>query len=360
MFGYLFKRVYKNKRMIMKKIILLSASLFSVIILNCRNVEPPTVESLTFSYTKVKGIGQESGIVRRDPSDVIKIENHYYVWYTRVDYNNLEEKFMHLKPSGYPGRLWYAKSVDGVNWTEQGQALGVGETGAWDSFGVFTPNILNYQGRYWLYYTGVMPTPGRDDGVFENNSTNDYTAIGLAVSDSPDGPFKRVSSNPILETNREEPESFDSYRVDDACLLVRDGKIWLYFKGRSLSHGRTGPRSTKMGLAIADKPEGPYTKQNNGEPVQDSGHEVQICKSYENVMSLVSPTGPQGKSIQIAPDGIHFQVILSGLQHQPGAPGVYRPELTDPSAQTGFAEWGLSHGRPGPYLQRFDCEWSFK
>jgi len=43
--------------------------------------------------------------------------------------------------------------------------------------------------------TGVRPTPGKA-GVFENNSTSDPTAIGVAVADLPDGPFKRVANNP--------------------------------------------------------------------------------------------------------------------------------------------------------------------
>jgi len=36
----------------------------------------------------------------------------------------------------------------------------------------------------------VKPTPGNAKGEFENNSTTDITAIGVAMSGSPDGPFK--------------------------------------------------------------------------------------------------------------------------------------------------------------------------
>ena len=36
-----------------------------------------------------------------------------------------------------------------------------------------------------------------------------------------------------------------------------------------------GPRHTKLGVAIADKPEGPYTKNENN-PIIKSGHEVMV------------------------------------------------------------------------------------
>jgi hypothetical protein len=182
------------------------------------------IRSLSFRYSDVTGIGKEIGVCRRDPSDVIRVGDTCYVYYTKVIRDELPAARRRLYPSGYPGTVWYAVSKDeGRTWDEQGQALGLGEPGAFDSFGVFTPNILAYEGKYWLYYTGVRPTPGRA-GVFENNSTNDPTAIGVAVADLPDGPFKRVANNPVLATGGER-QAFDSYRVHDACLVVRGGKV---------------------------------------------------------------------------------------------------------------------------------------
>ena len=91
--------------------------------------------------------------------------------------------------------------------------------GRFDSQATFTPNILYANGKYYLYYTGVKPTPENEKGEFENNSTTDITAIGVAVSDSPDGPFARVTEEPILKVSVES-EKFDSYRVDDASLPI--------------------------------------------------------------------------------------------------------------------------------------------
>lgn len=322
---------------------------------------PPdqAISSVTFTYSDAPGIGLEAGVCRRDPSDVIRVGDTYYVYYTKVVRDELPKKSRSLYPSGYPGTVWYATSNDeGRTWTEIGEALAAGPDGAFDSFGVFTPNILKQGGRYFLYYTGVRPTPTRDDGVFENNSTNDFTAIGLAVSDSPSGPFARIGNQPIMEVS-DRRDQFDSYRIDDACLLVHDGKVWLYYKGRALRYGTAGPRHTQMGVAVAAAPAGRYVRQNGGRPVQNSGHEVLIWEDGPTggVMSLVSNTGPNGRTMQYAADGLGFHVLVRDLKDQPKAPGLFRPELTDPvaSAATTDSRWGISmvHGRD-PYLRRFE------
>ncbi|MDR9417296.1 MAG: family 43 glycosylhydrolase, partial [Gracilimonas sp.] len=189
-----------------------------------------TYKNIEFSYQEVSGIGFEEGVTRRDPSDVIKVGQTYYVYYTKIP--DAEPKYW---GAGYWGAtVWCAKSEDeGYSWTEVGEMLDVGKKDNWDSQAVFTPNIFYSNGKYYLFYTGVKPTPGNEDGEFENNSVTDITAIGVSVSDSPTGPFKRVSEDPILKVSVE-PEKFDSYRVDDAALLYRNGLYWLYYKGRSL------------------------------------------------------------------------------------------------------------------------------
>ncbi len=316
-----------------------------------------SVRGVSFAYREAVGLGWTEGVVRRDPSDVIRVGEMYYVYYSKVDQKELPANKRHLRNSGYAATVWCATSSDGVHWRERKEVLGLGQTGTWDSFGVFTPNILKYDGAYWLYYTGVQPTPGRRDGTFENNSENDVTAIGVARGDTPLGPFCRVSGHPVLTTSPQ-PADFDSYRVDDACLLVREGKIWLYYKGRCRLHGRTGPSTTKMGVAVSDAPTGPFTKLNGGRPVQDSGHEVQIWPFGPGVMSLVSPTGPNGRTLQYAPDGLHFRIVLSRLQAQPRAPGMYRPELTNPDIEPGLPTWGIDMGLgKSPFLRRFECRW---
>ena len=110
-------------------------------------------DSVWFEYEEITGIGYEKEVSRRDPSDVIKVGDKYYVWYTKIP-SMTNGKKTPLYPSGYYGTIWYASSSNGGHsWQEQGEALGLGEKGAFDSHAVFTPNILVDNGKYYLFYT---------------------------------------------------------------------------------------------------------------------------------------------------------------------------------------------------------------
>jgi hypothetical protein len=124
-------------------------------------------------------------------------------------------------------------------------------------------------------------------------STEVPTAIGVASAVSPEGPWIRNPNNPVL-TPGKDAAGFDSFRVDDACLITRGGKYWLYFKGRQQGHS---PRETKCGVAIASWPMGPYRKSAVN-PVIGSGHEVLVWPEGTGVTALVGPMGPEKNTLQ--------------------------------------------------------------
>ncbi len=300
-------------------------------------------KTISFTYQDISGIGKDSVYNRRDNSDIIKVDNTYYIWYSRMN---------SPVTSGYWATIWYATSKDeGYSWQEQGMALGLGAEGEFDSHSVFTPNILSYKGKYYMYYTGVKPTPGNAKGQFEGNHTTDFTAFGLAVANSPDGPFERVENNPVLKIS-DIAEDFDSYRIDDASLLVKDEKVWFYYKGRSIIHGKKGPRFTKMGVAMAEQPEGPFKKYK--EPLIDKGHEVLIWNYDGGIASLASLS----KSIYWANDGLDFSLIHENLKNIPMAPGLYRPHLEGDNSRTTIPGWGISmkYKKGQTYLVRFEMK----
>lgn len=175
------------------------------------------------------------------------------------------------------------------------------------------------------------------------------TAFGVSVAGAPDGPWVKLTIGPVFESTQD-PNKFDSYRVDDSCYLVREGKIWMYYKGRQWEHT---PQETKMGVAIGERPEGPFVRQNNGDFVQDSGHEVMVWPYKGGVMSMVSDTGPNAMTLQFAADGVSFQIIGRLPENYPRAPGCYRPDLTDPEADG--TTWGICMATDSghPYLQRY-------
>ncbi len=283
---------------------------------------------IEFLYDTVSGIGHEKGCTRRDPSDIIKVGGTCYVYYTKI----------YGRAPGYWGTIWYAISNDdGYNWKEQGEILGLGKKDMFDHQATFTPNIFFAKGKYYLYYTGVKPTPGNAKGEFENNSTNDITAIGVAMSDSPEGPFKRVSEEPILKVSVE-PEKFDSYRVDDAALLYRNGLYWLYHKGRSRVNEAEGPAHTQMGVAFSTSPEGPFTKYVN--PILPQSHEVMIWQEATGIAALASLSS----TLEYAANGIDFTSnrLAVKVKNFPKAPGAYRSDLNAPTTSGDGLKWGIS------------------
>ena len=289
---------------------------------------------LATQFTYTDAIPYEPGVTRRDPSPIIKVDGSYYFYCSRAT----------VDASGYYASVWCASSPDGRAWTERGEAIPKGGPGAWDENGVFTPTTLLAEGKCYVFYTAV-PKP------FTNAQPEPTkTAIGVAVADSPLGPFTKFAGNPVL---RPGPEGdFDGLRVDDACLTVRGGRYWLYYKGREKTKL---PSQTKMGLAIADHPTGPYVGCEEN-PVLDSGHEVCVWPHRQGVAALVAPTGPQGGTVQYSADGLHFRPVSE--VEPPSAPGPYRTDaFQDTPFGTGIT-WGICQNnreKPRPFLMRFDC-----
>ena len=317
---------------------LILTALLLASILSLRAAEQP-VGTATTIRSALTGIGLEKGVSRRDPSDVIKVGDLYYVWYSKGP----------LK-TGYKATVWYATSRDGLNWIEKGEAVAKGEAGNWDAGSVFTPNILVAEGRYWLFYTGTTKSYGKG---FQPDSK-----IGIAVADSPDGPWTRLPNNPVLK-NSDNPQDFDSMLVDDACLMVREGNIWLYYKGRQLGKS---PAHTQMGLAIAEKPEGPYIKH-EANPVIPGNHAVLAWPQGKGVAAMIGTSGPADiiNTVQYADDGIHFSKTHDAVDG-PRAGGAYRPEAFSNSGTGKPIQWGVEigkhKGKELPYIHRVDIQWS--
>jgi hypothetical protein len=286
-----------------------------------------------FRYSEVWPCDER--VTRRDPSPVIAHGGSYFVWYS----------LNRAARDGYSASIWYATSADGHYWQEIGEALPKGPSGAFDEHGVFTPTILQAAGRYYLYYTAVPEPFTNDDG----GPRGTRTAIGVAVADTPHGPWRRHTGNPILRPS-DDPTQFDSMRVDDSCLIARDGAYWMYYKGRQQERS---PRETKMGLAIAPTPLGPFVKE-AGNPVLDSGHEICVWPHGHGVACLVCQVGPQGNTLQFSDDGRHFRKIADTVP--PKAPGPFRADAFREGAGPGIT-WGIAMIQmPRPHLVRFECD----
>jgi hypothetical protein len=216
-------------------------------------------------YKPLKGgFVYEEGIVRRDPSAVIKVGAKYYVWYTRSTGStqgfagNIEnEKVFPWDRS----EICYATSDDGWTWKEVGIAIERGEKGSYDDHSVFTSETTVIDRKYYLNYQTVK----------SRYVVRVIEESGIAWADSPNDPWHK-SSVPILspatngvrkgtEYNRfvvEKKGGFDSHKTHDSCIMPYKRKFYLYYKGEQMGEEITfGGRQIRHGMAIADNPLGP-------------------------------------------------------------------------------------------------------
>jgi len=314
---------------------------------------------LEFKQTDLGGdFASDPKLIRRDPSAVIKVGDLYYVYYTRgMCYaEGPVKKFFPWDQCD----IWYATSTDGWNWQEQGPAVERGPAGSYDDASVFTVEVLAHEGKYYLVYQCV-----KAPYVYRVKNT-----VGMAIADSPDGPWTKLPEPILRPTNNgqwqgEEGRAvvkkgdFDSHKVHDPCLMFYKGKFYLYYKGERMGEERFfGQREIKWGVAIADRPEGPYIKSEYN-PISNSGHEVCVWHHNGGIASLITTDGPEKNTIQWAPDGINFE-IMSTLSNPPTAMGLYRTDHTDKDPLEGI-RWGLWHTNETghwrtswDYIKRFD------
>ena len=309
-----------------------------------------------FKYTPLKGFdyhGHDGTISRRDPSKVIFANGKYYVWYTHR-HTSTSPKGAKNCTETIPSSdwdladIWYATSEDGFSWTEQGVAVPrppkpqVG----WRS--VTTTDILQWKGKYYLYYQGFMQASG---------TRGDDCPVAVSYADSPDGPW--TAYNKIVIPNGT-PGEWDQYSIHDPYPLVYKGKIYLYYK----SDFDGDPRLVRMqGLAMADHPLGPF-KKHPLNPVINSGHETTLFPFKNGIAALVHGDGNEHNTIQFAEDGVNFE-IASIVSLMPIAGGPFIPDAFTNTRDGRGVTWGLSHftnytnwSQNHAILMRFDCDLS--
>ncbi len=180
----------------------------------------------TFKYTEVKGFDYNGGdgtLTRRDPSKVIFENGKYYVWYTHrhtiappVGAKDCTDE---LPSTDWDlAEIWYATSEDGMTWEEQGVAVPRAQAPEVGNRSVCTADILKFKGKYYLYYQGYYEASGKK---------GDFCPVTMSWADSPDGPWT-ACGKVVVETGEE--GEWDSKLIHDPFPLVHNGKIYLYYK----------------------------------------------------------------------------------------------------------------------------------
>lgn len=146
-----------------------------------------------------------SDIKTADPSAHVWEDGKIYV-YTSHDIECQTDFFM---------KDWHVfSSEDLINWTDHGAILSVGDLSWADNY-AWAPDCAYKNGKYYFCFPAGN---GVKDRVVRENTTK-WMGIGIAVSDSPTGPFVDHIGGPLWK----EPYA------NDPCLFIDDdGTPYLY------------------------------------------------------------------------------------------------------------------------------------
>jgi sucrose-6-phosphate hydrolase SacC (GH32 family) len=156
--------------------------------------------------------------------------------------------------SGFLMRDWQCySSTDMVNWTDRGTFASLA-TFPWanQTNGAWAAQVVPRNGKFYLYAT-----------VFAPGNT-----IGVAVSDSPTGPFVDALGKPLVGG----PSGVTGY-IDPTVLIDGDGQAYLYWGNPNLWYVKLNPDMISTSGAIVKDPsinssfhyqEGPWAYKRNG------------------------------------------------------------------------------------------------
>ena len=241
--------------------------------------------------------------------------------------------------------------------------MGHGGEGFWPVCGRHAPYVVSESGRYFMFFTAYVGPKYLDK------------RIGIAVADRPEGPFEYQGAGPLLPAVSD-VDVFDSVGQDDACVLHRSGRYWLYFKGYALGKKENRVVNNQICLATADSITGPYVRHAKN-PVATS-HTGCLWPHREGV-ALLSDKGPL--AVYYGDDGENF-LQYSNINVTTDDPSLQESvEASKKYWHVEFCDFGLLWDKKGmswgiaqvpdvenapegglephwyPFLVRFDVKW---
>jgi len=133
----------------------------------------------------------------------------------------------------YLMKEWRVYSTcDMKNWTEHGAPLSV-QTFGWARADAWASDITKRDGKYYFYSTVDHATiPGK--------------AIGVAVADSPTGPFRDARGTALVTNDMTKESDIPWDDIDPAVFIDDDGQAYLYWGNRVLKWAKLKPNMIEL------------------------------------------------------------------------------------------------------------------
>ncbi len=108
-------------------------------------------------------------------------------------------------------------SADMVNWTDHGTPLSLGSF-TWADDRAWAPQCVERDGKFYFY-------------IPAHSNLSGGMAIGVAVSDSPTGPFRDAIGKPLFDNG-----SWDN--IDPTVMVDDDGQAWIFWGNPNIYYAR--------------------------------------------------------------------------------------------------------------------------
>lgn len=123
-------------------------------------------------------------------------------------------------------------SCDMRKWTDHGSPLKP-STFSWAKKDAWASDVVKRDGKYYFYSTVEHKSiPGK--------------AIGVAVSDSPTGPFVDARGTALITNDMTKQTDISWDDIDPGVFLDSDGQAWLYWGNTVLKHAKLNKNMTEL------------------------------------------------------------------------------------------------------------------
>jgi len=171
-------------------------------------------------------------------------------------------------------------TCDMVTWQDHGVPLKA-KTFAWAKGRAWASDVVKRNGKYWFYSTVEHATvPG--------------FAVGVAVSDSPTGPFVDARGSALITNDMTKQTDIAWDDIDPTVFLDDDGQAWLYWGNTVLKYAKLKANMTELdgpitAVPVKDFVEASYLHKRKGVYYLSYSQHFPEETAY---MTGPSPTGP--------------------------------------------------------------------
>ena len=198
--------------------------------------EPPATEPIVPPSNVLQFDNPKDGIYNYCPTIITEADGTRYIYYcTNKD---------SYKVIDYVGCRKGTPNADGsYTWSEEAIVLSPSPEGAWDAHHTCDPSVIKgsfaYNGTTYSYLMAYLGCTSYD---------NQENKIGLAVANSPMGPFVKIGDKPLVDFKLDPAVSVFQWGVGQASLVSMDkgGKVWLFYTRGDKNGTRTVVRECDL------------------------------------------------------------------------------------------------------------------